>query len=192
MKKILLIGAGGHCKSCIDVIEQQGIYEIAGIIDKPDSPSDSVLGYPVVGTDNDLEKLRATFDYAFITIGHLKQVKSRIRVYEQLKQLDFQLPVIVSSLSYVSKYAIIGAGTIIMHHAVVNVHAKIGNNCIVNTKALVEHDAQVGDHCHVSTNAVVNGGVMVGECSFIGSCATTKQYINIPADSFIKAGSLVV
>lgn len=190
MKKLLLIGAGGHCKSCIDVIEQQGIYTIAGIIDKPDSSSDSVLGYPVIGTDNDLEKLRETFDYAFITIGHLKQVKPRIRVYEYLKQLDFQLPVIISPLSYVSKYATVSSGTIIMHHAIVNADARIGGNCIVNTKALIEHDAQIGDHCHISTNAVVNGGVMVGERSFIGSSATTKQYISIPADSFIKAGSL--
>lgn len=190
MKKIILIGAGGHCKSCIDVIEQQGIYAIAGIIDKPDSSSDGVLGYPVIGTDNDLEKFRKTIDYAFITIGHLRQVRPRIRVYEYLRQLDFQLPVIISPLSYVSKYATVSSGTIIMHHAIVNANAKIGSNCIVNTKALIEHDAQIGDHCHISTNAVVNGGVMVGERSFIGSSATTKQYISIPADSFIKAGSL--
>ncbi|TXH71051.1 MAG: acetyltransferase [Thiothrix sp.] len=190
MKKLLLIGAGGHCKSCIDVIEQQGLYEIAGVIDKPDATSKVVLGYPVIGTDDQLASLKQHFDYAFITIGHLRNVTPRIKLYELLRKLGYQLPVIVSPLSYVSKHAKVGAGTIIMHHVIVNADAEIGNNCIINTKALVEHDAQVGNHCHVSTNAVVNGGVNVGERSFIGSSATTKQYINIPTDSFIKAGSL--
>lgn len=190
MKKILLIGAGGHCKSCIDVIEQQGLYEIAGIIDKPNSASEQILGYPVIGTDDELPSFKKDFDYALITVGHLRNVNPRIKLYELLRKLSFQLPVIASPLSYVSKHAKVGAGTIIMHYAIVNADAKIGDNCIINTKALVEHDAHVGNHCHISTNAVVNGGVNVGDRSFIGSSATTKQYINIPTDSFIKAGSL--
>ena len=33
MKKIILIGAGGHCASCIDVIENEKKYEIIGLID---------------------------------------------------------------------------------------------------------------------------------------------------------------
>ena len=31
----ILIGGGGHCKSVIDVIEQEAKFEIAGIVDKP-------------------------------------------------------------------------------------------------------------------------------------------------------------
>ncbi len=34
MKEIILVGGGGHCKSVIDVIEQEAKYKIAGIIDK--------------------------------------------------------------------------------------------------------------------------------------------------------------
>ena len=33
MDKLLLIGAGGHCQSCIEVIEQNNKYLIAGIVD---------------------------------------------------------------------------------------------------------------------------------------------------------------
>ena len=62
MKKILLIGGGGHCKSCIDVIEQDGTYEIAGIIDVEEKVGENILGYPIIGTDNDLEKLSTEFD----------------------------------------------------------------------------------------------------------------------------------
>jgi len=32
--QLLLIGGGGHYRSCIDVIEQDGRFRIAGIVDK--------------------------------------------------------------------------------------------------------------------------------------------------------------
>ena len=32
MDKILLIGAGGHARSCIDVLEEENQFEIAGLI----------------------------------------------------------------------------------------------------------------------------------------------------------------
>ena len=47
MNKIILIGGGGHCKSVIDVIEQEARFEIAGIIDKPELLGTKILGYPV-------------------------------------------------------------------------------------------------------------------------------------------------
>ena len=65
--KLILIGGGGHCASCIDVIEQAGQFDIAGIVDK-DVTSDSMLGYPIVGNDDDLQALRSSYDYALITI----------------------------------------------------------------------------------------------------------------------------
>ena len=50
-EKIILIGGGGHCKSVIDVIEQEGKFQIAGIIDKQGNIS-KVLGYPIIGNDD--------------------------------------------------------------------------------------------------------------------------------------------
>ena len=63
-EKILLVGAGGHCEACIDLIEQQGVYEIYGIIDKKNLVGQKVLGYAVIGTDDDLQCLRSQFEYA--------------------------------------------------------------------------------------------------------------------------------
>jgi len=47
-EKIILIGGGGHCKSCIDVVEQQGKYQIAGIVDLPEKLHQKLLGYEVI------------------------------------------------------------------------------------------------------------------------------------------------
>ena len=36
MKDLILLGAGGHAKSCIDAVEAGGVYHIVGLIDAPE------------------------------------------------------------------------------------------------------------------------------------------------------------
>lgn len=189
-EKIILIGGGGHCKSVIDVIETEDRFDIVGIIDKKELIGQKILGYEIIGCDEDLEFLFKEYKYALITIGQIKSVESRIDIYNKLKKIGFKLPIIISARAYVSKYATVEEGTVIMHDVLVNAGSNIGCNCIINSKALIEHDVTIKEHCHISTGAIVNGGVVVEQRSFIGSNSVTKQYITIPKDSFIKAGSL--
>lgn len=189
MEEIILVGGGGHCKACIDVIEQEGRYKIAGIIDKPELYGTKVLGYEVIGNDDDLSRLSATFKYAFITVGQVGSSHLRAKLFAQVREAGFITPSIVSPRAYVSKHANVEEGTIVMHDALVNADARIGKNCIVNSKALIEHDALIEEHCHISTGAIVNGGVVVKAGTFYGSNATSKEYVQ--AQGFIKAGSIV-
>ena len=191
MDKILLIGAGGHARSCIDVLEEENQFEIAGLIEKGERISNNSLGYSVIGTDDDLKVLRKHYKNAIITVGQIKSPKIRMKLYQLLKELDFTLPVIVSPHAYVSKHAQIGEGSIIMHGVIINANAKIGNNCIINNKSLIEHDAVIGDHCHIATGAILNGEVTVGYESFIGSGAITKQSIIIGNRCVIGAGAVI-
>lgn len=189
--KILLIGGGGHCKSVIDVIEQAGQFEIIGIIDLPEKVGDSILGYPVIGTDKDIASFQNNIDAVHITIGMISLSDKRAKLFNELKNRGFKFPVIQSPNSYVSKHAKIGEGTVIMHQAIVNAGAIIGENCIINTKSLIEHDAKVGDHCHIATATIINGGVNIGEGSFVGSGSVSKQGSKVPANTFIKANSII-
>jgi sugar O-acyltransferase (sialic acid O-acetyltransferase NeuD family) len=191
MNKIILIGGGGHCKSVIDVIEKEAKFEIAGIVDKSELLNSKVLGYPVIGTDYDLENLAKKYEFALITVGQIKSPSLRIKLYDLAIKAEFKLPVIVSSNAYVSKHSKIGDGTVIMHNAIVNANTYIGCNCIINSKALIEHDCLISNHCHISTNATINGGVEIGSNCFIGSNVTTKNNIKIDENSFIKAGDIV-
>ena len=191
MKKIILIGGGGHCKSVIDVIEQEAQFDIAGIVDKPELLGSTIFGYPVIGNDSDLESLAKKYQNVLITIGQIKSPSLRIKLYDLAIKAQFSLPYIVSPNAYVSKHSKIGSGTVVMHNAIVNANASIGNNCIINSKALIEHDCLISDHCHISTNTIINGGVKIGSRCFIGSNVTTKNNITISENSFIKAGSLV-
>jgi len=188
MEEILLIGGGGHCKSVIDVIEQEGKYKIAGIVDKKELIGQEVLGYKVIASDDDLEVLFTKYKYACVTVGQIKSNHLRVKLFTLLKEIGYELPIIISPLAYVSKHTIIEEGTVVLHHALVNAGAKIGVNCIINSKALIEHDVIIEEHCHISTATVINGGVVVKENTFIGSNTTTKEYSEL--NGFIKAGGV--
>jgi len=190
MKDIILIGGGGHCKSVIDVIEEEGQFDIVGIVDKPEFLGSTILGYPVIGNDGDLKKLVTKHKYALITIGHIKSSLQRVKLFDLAKNTGFILPKIISPHAYVSRHTFIGIGVVVMHHAVINANTSIGDNCIINTKVLIEHDCIVSNHCHISTNATLNGGVKVEAGCFVGSNVTTKENAVITQDSFIKAGTV--
>lgn len=187
--QIILLGGGGHCVSCIDVIEQDGKFQIAGIVDANNS-RDQVLGYPVLGGDDDLSVLRRTYEYALVTMGQIKTPVTRIKLYEQLTLLGFNLPSIISPRAYVSKHSVIGDGSIVMHDALINAQVEIGSNCIINTKSLIEHDSKIGSHCHISTGAIINGGVTVGRGTFVGSNAVVRESVQIHENFFVRSGSL--
>lgn len=187
---IILIGGGGHCKSCIDVIETTSSYKILGIIDLPQNIGNMVLGYPIIGSNESLPDLVSKGFSFLITIGNIGIPQKRMELFNLVQTLGGKLATVIASTAQISKHALIGPGTIVMHHAIVNASAIIGINCIINTKALVEHDVIIGDHCHISTGSIVNGGTVVGDQTFFGSGAVSKQYIKIPAGSFIKANSI--
>ena len=190
-KEIVLIGGGGHCKSCIDVIEAQGEFSIAGIVDLKEKIGQEVLGYKIRWSDNDLDQLFDFYKYYFITIGQLDTGLTRRRIFNKLKKERKELPVIVSPKAYVSKHARIGQGSIVMHKAIINSNSVIHENSIINSGAIIEHDAVVYGNCHISTGTVLNGNVIINRNCFIGSRTTVLQNVTVHKDIVIGAGSLV-
>ena len=190
-KEIILIGGGGHCKSCIDVIEQEGEYQIKGIIDLPSELGKTVLDYKVIANDEEIvDFIKEGYSF-LITIGHLGSPKLRTKLFNLVKENKGYLPVIVSPNAYISKHTKIDKGCIIMHNALINAATKIGENCIVNSKALIEHDVIIGKQTHISTGAIVNGNVEIGENCFIGSGTVIRNNSKLSSDIIIGAGSVV-
>lgn len=192
MSELLLVGGGGHCRSCIDVIETEGQYQVRGIVQPVSDETDRIFGYPVVGSDEDLPCLLQETPQALVTVGQIRSPEIRIHLYELIKKSGGKLPRIVSPFAYCSKYAELHEGAIVMHGAIVNAGANIGANCIINSQALIEHDVIVADHCHISTGARVNGGVTIGKGSFIGSGAILKEGVVIGENVIIGAGQVVL
>ena len=188
---ILLIGGGGHCRACVDVLEQEGRFQIVGTVERNGGPREAVLGYPVLGTDEDLTQLKEKYEFALVTVGQIKSNSSET-LYAQLISLGFQLPVVVSPRSYVSPHAKLGSGTIVMHDVMVNAGAHVGENCILNSKSLIEHGARVGGHCHISTGSILNGETQIGHESFIGSGVVVREGVRIGARSLVAGGARVM
>lgn len=190
-KKILLIGAGGHALSVIDVVERQDKYGIIGLVGLSEEVGVFKLGYPVLGNDDDLKKIFSKCERAIITIGQISSSIPRENMYSLASNIGFKFPSVASPLAYVSQHARIGLGTIIMHGAIINAGATVGNNCIINSKALIEHGCKVGSNCHVATGAILNGDVDIGSGSFIGSGSVIQQGIKIGANVVVGMGLFV-
>jgi sugar O-acyltransferase (sialic acid O-acetyltransferase NeuD family) len=191
MPKLILVGGGGHAKSVIDVVENQGVYQINGIVDKPEKVNKTVLNYPIIAADSQLESLVREDQYFLLTIGQVATAQLRIKLYEQIIGLSGKFATIISPLAHVSTHARVGPGTVVLHHALVNAAATVGPNVIINSQALVEHDAVVGAHCHIATGAIVNGDVTIGDGVLIGSHATVKQGVSIASNTIIGAHAYV-
>jgi len=191
-KEIILVGGGGHCKACIDVIEAQGEYSIAGIVDLKEKIGERVLNYKIIACDEDLARLAKEYQYFLISIGQIKVLQKRAEKFKILKDSGAEFPIIISPAAYVSKHARIDEGTIVMHRAVVNADANVGRNCILNTGAVIEHDVVIKDNCHISTCAVVNGGTVVGENCFVGSNSAIREGIQVGSSSVIGAGLTIL
>ncbi|MFU8820521.1 MAG: acetyltransferase [Gammaproteobacteria bacterium] len=191
-KPLLLLGDGGHCRACIDVVEAEGSYRVAGVVQQVGKSKGAVMGYPVLGTDDDLPALIKHTPRILVTVGQIKTFEVRKRLFELAQRHDAEMPVIVSPRAYCSCHAVVGGGTILMHGSLVNANVRIGANCIINSQALIEHDAEIADHSHIATGARVNGGVRIGRGCFIGSGAILKEGIEIGAGSIIGAGQIVL
>lgn len=189
MKQLILVGGGGHCKSVIDVAESAG-YTILGILDRPEDVGKTVLSTKVIGTDDDIPAYINKAEF-IITVGFIKSPETRIRLYHMIKEAGGKFATAVASTAYVSKYATIGEGTVVMHNAFVNAGAKIGCNVILNTFSNIEHDVVIGNHCHISTGVMINGDCKVGDNCFIGSQSVLANGISIGNDVIVGAGSFV-
>ena len=192
MSELVLIGGGSHAGSCIDVLLLEGKWKIRGVIEREQCTVDTVFGYPVLGKDSDLENLVEEDAPVLITVGQLPSSRTRRSIYDRVSKLGVVFPRVQSPLSYVSRGASVGSGTIIMHGAIVNNNVQVGRHCIINTKALIEHDCSVGDFSHVSTGAIINGGVSVGQGCFLGSGSVIREGVEIGDDVVVGAGVTVM
>lgn len=191
-KKLILIGGGGHCHATIGVIESVAEYEIAGILDVGLSKGTKVLGYEVVGDDDDIPYWVEQGAYFVVTIGQLDNPSYRRKAFDLVKKHKGQLPVIIASTAWVSPHATIGEGTVVFHKCIVNTTAVIGENNIINTGAIIEHNTIVGKNNHISTGVTVNGDCVIGNNNFLGCGSIVHHSLTIKDSVVVGAGSVVL
>ena len=189
-EKLIIYGAGGHAKAVIDIVEKEGRYEIAGLIDDNKSAGQTVLGYRVLGDHKILPELRDKgITHGFVAIG---DNRTRFEKTHLFTVAGFKLITTIHPFSSIGRDTSLQEGCCVFHGAVIDPCVKIGKGVIINKRALVGHDSFIGNFVHVAPGVNCGAEVKVGEESFIGIGATIIPNMTIGSKAIIGAGSVVV
>ncbi|MEA4848932.1 MAG: acetyltransferase [Clostridiaceae bacterium] len=191
-KKILLVGGGGHCKSVLDSLLELEKFSAIGIIDKEENIGKKILDVPVIGCDGELPQFFSEgYKYAFVTVGSIGNPELRIKLFNILREIGFEIPNIVDPSAIISRYAKMETGIFVGKDAVVNAGSLISNGVIVNSGSIIEHDCSIGAFAHIASGSVLSGEVKIGENTHIGANSVIRQQLSIGSDSIIGIGSVV-
>jgi sugar O-acyltransferase (sialic acid O-acetyltransferase NeuD family) len=187
---LVVVGASGHAKVVIDIVEKEGRYRIAHLLDdNPALHGKSFFGYRVAGATSGIPGTTGEKPLALVAIG---DNAARMRIAGRLRGNGFGLARAVHPQSHIGRGAVIGDGTVIMAGAVVNSDAAIGDNVIVNTGATVDHDCIVGDGAHLAPGVHLCGGVQVGAGCFIGAGTVIIPGVRVGNNAIVGAGSTLL
>lgn len=180
MKKIVIIGAGGHGRVVADIAKACG-YEKIVFLDDADVPL-------ISGKVSDFVKFKEGYSF-IVAIGN-----SRIRevVQQELIENECNVVTLIHPSSVIGSNVSFGVGTVVMAGTVINNGTIIGNGVIINTSSSVDHDNVIRDYTHISVGAHLAGTVSVGEHTWIGAGATVSNNICICEKCMVGAGAVVV
>lgn len=165
-EKLLLVGAGGFGRVVSELARQT--YDCAFIDDGVEIGTE-ICGIPVIGHTADLQELFAEYKNLIIVIGNNAV---RERIYDMAKGVGYSFPNLISPSAYVSPYAKLGWGCVILNNVVVQNGSSVGNGVLLNPGVEIHHDCSVGDYDLIYTNSVVRTYAKVGKCVRIGSNVT--------------------
>lgn len=189
MKRLLIVGAGGHGKVVAETAIATGAWEAIAFLDGRFPNLSRILSWPVIGREDDAARFLHEYPAIFVAIGD-NGVRSRLG--QALADEGFAVPTIIHPTAWVSSTARLGVGTVVIGGAVVNAEATLGQRCIVNTGATVDHECWVGDDVHISPGVHIGGGVTIGRRTWIGIGAAVRHGVTIGADVVVGAGAAVV
>lgn len=188
MKRLAILGAGGHGKVVADTAECCG-WETIEFFEDGWPARETNGSWPVVGDTAMLMKYLYKFDGVVVAIGNNSVRHSKLC---ELSEAGAPLVSLVHPAATVSRRALIGVGSVVFAGAVVNADAKVGTGVILNTGCSVDHDCVLDECVHISPGARLAGGVQVGRLSWVGIGASVRQSIRIGSQATVGAGAAVV
>ncbi len=185
MRRLLIVGAGGHGRSVAEAVLAAGEFEVVGFVDDAAPGLTSVWNFAVLGTTADLRRYLVHADYAIVAVGNNAIRES---LCNSLLAAGFELATIVHPRAIVSPRAVIGHGCSIMAGAVVGTEARLGCGVIINCGAVVDHDAQVHDYGHLAVNAAMAGGSELGRGAWMQVGSALWYGVRVAAGVVVAPG----
>jgi len=181
VKPLLIIGASSFGR-LVRILAEDAGHDVAGFID------DFGGGEDVLGQTTDLGERLLPGDYDLTMAIGYNHLERRIALFNQLLGKGFSFPVLQHPSSYVSRKAVLGAGTMAMAGSNVDAFAVIGQACVLWPHATISHDCVVGENTFISPAATLCGFAEVGASSFIGANSVIVDGSILTASTFVKAG----
>lgn len=192
MENIVLIGGGNQAHYTIDIIEKEGKYNIAGIIDSVHDIGSDRFGYKILGRQEDIFEIikKHKIEGGVISIG---DNWSRYYVYNQIIKLapDFKFINAIHPSVIIGNNVKLGFGIVAMAGCIFNPKATIGNFTFFATGAQVEHDNYIDDFSSISAGSITGGYVKLGKFSAITLGVTVMDRVEIGENVVIGSGSLI-
>lgn len=184
-KKVSIIGAGGHSRSLVNLLERAA-FVIEGIYDDSvtEGTTETVLGCPIKGTTARLPKNNPIV----LAIGDNEE---RAKWYERYKARMYQTQ-ILHPQALVESSVTIGIANQIFANAILNAGVTVGDNNIINTASVLEHETVIGSHNHISVATILCGRVVVGNSCFIGAGAVVIDKMHICDNVIVGANAVVI
>jgi acetyltransferase EpsM len=199
LKRILILGAGGHGKEVysyiLDLAARGDAIAVAGLMDDAKAPGPwedtEVLG-PIERLASHLAG-HDGHEFGFITaVGSNAVRRELVKRMEALETPGVSAWTLVHPHACVGRGVTIGEGTCLAPGVIVTTRVRIGSHCILNVHSSVSHDCVVGDYVNINPAATVCGNVQIGDGAFIGAGSTVKEKISIGEGAVIGAGAVVV
>ena len=149
-KKLLLVGAGGFGR----MVAEQAMFQYdCAFVDDGQSVGAEICGIPVIGGLADLPELKKEYSL-------------------KAKSLGYAFPNIIAPSAYVSPFAEVGCGCVVLQNACIQNGASVGSGVLLNAGTEVHCDATIGDYALIYTSSVIRTGATVGKFARIGSNCT--------------------
>ncbi len=189
MRRLVILGAGGHGRILAEIAELSGWEEIVFLDPKWKSQTHSGI-WPVLDNDcSDVLRKQPEFSKFIVGIGDNAK---RAHLHDNLERLGLPIASLVHPKAVVSNYAEIAEGCVVSAGAVINIGSKVERGSVINTNASVDHDCAIGPFCHIAPGAHLAADVTLCERAFIGLGACVRNGIHIMADAVVGAGATVV
>ena len=191
MKRVLIVGAGGHAQVVADALlgmvrEEQQLVVIGFLDDAATLHGQQFLGLPVLGPLASINEI--PHDAIVLGIGN-NQVRRRL--YHHLQDSE-KFITAIHPRAVVAKDVPIGSGTVLCAGATVNTGSIVGKNVILNTNCTVSHHNRVADFAQVADGATTGGEVTIEEGVFVGLAATILPRRRIGKWAVVGAGAVVI
>lgn len=189
--KILVVGAGGHCRAVLSILIKYNNFKVVGIADRDNKYiNQKIMNSKVSYTWNDFEKIfNKGVNKAVLAVGSNDERK---KLFKKLISIGFSIETLIDPSAKVSESASIGRGAVICMGAIIGPLVSIGENCIIYSGAIIDHETIIDKHSFIAPGVSIAGRVHINSGSFVGIGSSIKEGISIGENVLVGAGSVVL